>query len=442
MEIVGVGGYGEVGRNMSLAKLGNDAIILDMGFNIQKLADLEESGGNRLTAGRKSMIKAEAIPDDSKIKSYKDNVKAIAISHCHLDHCGAIPYLANSYKAPIIGTPFTTEVIKNILSEDNISLQNKIRSLNNGNSVKVGDVEIELINVTHSTPSTSLIALHSKEGIIIYGNDFKLDNHPILGQKPDYSRIKEIGRTGKVRAVILDALYSNTEKKTPSELVAREMLKEVMIEEDEGNAMVVTCFASHLARIKSIIDFASKINRRVVLMGRSFLKYVSAAESVGVTHYGKNVDIAGYRNEIKKKLGKIQKKGLEKFVLVATGGQGEPNSVLGRMESGELPFTFSRDDMVIFSNRIIPVEPNIRHRKMLEKKLVDNGLRIFKDVHASGHCFKEDLRDFINMLNPEHVIPCQGTQEHFNGVLELAVEMGYNKKNVHMLKDGEKIKIL
>ena len=285
MEIVGVGGYGEVGRNMSLAKLGNDAIILDMGFNIQKLADLEESGGNRLTAGRKSMIKAGAIPDDSKIKSYKDNVKAIAISHCHLDHCGAIPYLANSYKAPIIGTPFTTEVIKNILSEDNISLQNKIHSLNNGNSVKVGDVEIELINVTHSTPSTSLIALHSKEGIIIYGNDFKLDNHPILGQKPDYSRIKEIGRTGKVRAVILDALYSNTEKKTPSELVAREMLKEVMIEEDEGNAMVVTCFASHLARIKSIIDFASKINRRVVLMGRSFLKYVSSAEIGGVTHY-------------------------------------------------------------------------------------------------------------------------------------------------------------
>lgn len=441
MEIIGVGGYGEVGRNMSLAKFGDESIILDMGFNIQKLSNFEEVGGDRMTAGKKKMINAGAIPNDSKIESYKKSVKAIAVSHCHLDHCGAIPYLANSYKAPIIGTPFTTEVIKNVLKEDEIHLNNKIRAINNGNSIKVGNVEIELINVTHSTPSTSLIAVHSKEGTVIYGNDFKLDNNPVLGKKPDYKRIKEIGKTGKVKAVIIDSLYSNAESKTPSEKVAREMLREVMVEEAEDNAMVITCFASHLARIKSIIDFAKKIDRRVVLMGRSFVKYITAAEDVGVTHYGKNVDFAGYRAEIKRKLNKIHKKGLEKFVIVATGGQGEPNSVLGRMVSGELPFDFIKDDLMIFSNRVIPVEPNVKNRKIIEKKFVDRGLRIFKDVHASGHCFKEDLRDFINMLNPENIIPCQGDAEHFKGVLNLGLEMGYNKKNIHLLKESQKIKI-
>ncbi|MEK6812929.1 MAG: MBL fold metallo-hydrolase, partial [Nanoarchaeota archaeon] len=396
MDIIGVGGYGEVGRNMTFASSGDDAVCFDMGFNIQKLADFEEAGGNRLTAGKANMIRAEAIPDDSVLQSYKKHVKGILVSHCHLDHCAAIPYLAQDYKAPLIGTPFTMEVIKNILKDDGIQIPNKFHSINNGTSLKLGKhLEIEFINITHSTPSTSLIAVHSPEGIVLYANDFKLDNHPVLGQKPDYQRIKELGKSGKVKALVLDGLYANVESKTPSEKVAREMLKEVMLDEDtDGKAIVVTCFASHLARIRSVMDFAHKMDRDVVLLGRSFMKYVSAAEDVGVSHYTKTSDIFGYKGEIMKGLKRYHKKGLDRCVVVATGGQGEPHSVLGRMTSGELPFAFQRDDFVIFSNKVIPTEPNITNRANMEKKLVDRGLRLFKDVHASGHCFREDLRDF------------------------------------------------
>ncbi|HLC55396.1 MAG TPA: MBL fold metallo-hydrolase RNA specificity domain-containing protein [Candidatus Nanoarchaeia archaeon] len=443
MDIIGVGGYGEVGRNMTFASFGNEAVCFDMGFNIQKLADFEESGGNRLTAGKSSMIKAQAIPDDSVLQSYKKNVRGILTSHCHLDHCAAIPYLAGGYNAPVIGTPFTIEVIRNILKDDKIEINNKLHSINNGTSLKLGKhIELEFINITHSTPSTSLIAAHSPEGIVLYANDFKLDNHPVLGQKPDYQRIKELGKSGKVKALVVDGLYSNTESKTPSEKVAREMLREVMLDEDtDGKAIVVTCFASHLARIKSVMDFANKLGRDVVLLGRSFMKYVTAAENVGVSHYTKTSDLFGYGEEIRRGLKRYHKKGLDRCVVVATGGQGEPHSVLGRMTSGELPFAFKRDDLVIFSNRVIPTEPNITHREHMEKKLIDRGLRLFKDVHASGHCYREDLRDFISMVNPEHIIPCQGEHRMFEGVVTLAEELGYNRKRVHVLRNGQKVKL-
>src|SRR3989344_4518271 len=439
MDIIGVGGYGEVGRNMTFASFGNEAVCFDMGFNIQKLADFEESGGNRLTAGKSSMIKAQAIPDDSVLQSYKKNVRGILTSHCHLDHCAAIPYLAGGYNAPVIGTPFTIEVIRNILKDVKIEINNKLHSINNGTSLKLGKhIELEFINITHSTPSTSLIAAHSPEGIVLYANDFKLDNHPVLGQKPDYQRIKELGASGKVKALIVDGLYSNTESKTPSEKVAREMLKEVMFEEDtDGKAIVVSCFASHLARIKSIMDFSHKMGREVVLLGRSFAKYVTAAEDVGLSHYTQAAGLGRYSGEIKKHLKHLHSKGLDKYAVVATGGQGEPHSVLGRMVSGELPFAFKRDDLVIFSNKVIPTEPNLTNRAHMERKLVDKGLRLFKDIHASGHCYREDLREFIKMVNPEHIIPCQGEQKMFAGVATLAEEMGYNKKRVHCLNNGQ-----
>ncbi|HLD11979.1 MAG TPA: MBL fold metallo-hydrolase RNA specificity domain-containing protein [Candidatus Nanoarchaeia archaeon] len=443
MDIIGVGGYGEVGRNMTFAQVGQEAAIFDIGFNIQKLSDFEETGGDRKLATKQHLIKAEAVADDTVLASYKNNVKGILVSHCHLDHCGAIPFMANEYKAPIVGTPFTMEVINNLLRDDNIKIKNKLHRINNGTTLKISDnLELEFINITHSTPSTSLIALHTKEGIILYANDFKLDNHPILGQKPDYKRIKELGDSGKVRAVVLDACYSNTPGKTPSEKVAREMLKEVMLEEDlQGRALVISCTASHMARIKSIQEFSHKIGRELVVAGRSFLKYISAAEAMGISHYTKGTQIWGHRAEIAKNFKKIAKNGLDKYVVLATGGQGEPHSVLGRMTTGELPFAFQRDDAIIFSNKVIPTEINIRNRAQMEKKLVDNKLRLFKDVHSSGHCYREDLREFIKLCNPEHIIPCQGEPKMLEGLKSLGMDMGYNAKRLHVLQNGQKITI-
>lgn len=439
MKLVTVGGYSEVGKNMSAVRVGDEAVIMDMGFYLPVIVDFEEEGNDRGSLSPDQMRKMGAIPDDTVLNSWKRNVKGIICSHAHLDHTGAVPYLAPEYNAPVIGTPFTLEVLKGMARSEGLPLKNEYVQLNTGSSYKLSkNIKVELINVTHSTPQTAIIAIHTPEGVVVYTNDFKFDNDPIVGKKPDYERLKQLGKEEKVRAVIVDSLYSGAAQKTPSEKVAREMLKDVMLgTENQDNPMIVSCFASHIARLRSIIDFGQKLNRKVVILGRSMLKYASAAEKVNIAKYAQEADMIAGADRIKKKLVKMEKEGLNNYLIVCTGGQGEPNSVLSKMLNKIYPFYFNQEDTMIFSNRTIPVEPNITNRARMEEKLKKFGVRIYKDIHVSGHGSREDIRDLINMLNPEHVIPSHGHHKLTSPAAELASEMGFKNKEIHMMKNGE-----
>ncbi len=441
IEFCGVGGYGEVGRNMNAVKVNDDVFILDMGFNMQKIVDFEEEGNEKSLASRDELINIGAIPNDNVIKDWANNVKAIVLNHCHLDHIGATPYLANRYDCPVIGTPYTTEVLSRILRDDSLRLKNELKAINPNSSTNINNTEIELIHMTHSTLQTAIVALHTKQGVILYANDFKFDNHPVVGKGFNKHRLKKIGE-GNVKALIVDSLYSNTEGKTPSELVAREMLKDVILgTENENDGIIVTTFASNIARLKSIVDFGKKLNRKIVFLGRSLNRYVSAAEDLKLIKF-KDVEIIGYADKIKKKLSKIEKDGKGRYLIVCTGNQGEPKSVLTKITNNIFPYNFEKDDHIIFSCKTIPVEPNIINRKKLEEKLKQKKVRIFTDVHSSGHAYREDLRDLIEMTNPENVIPAHGDISKRSGLIELAEEIGYRKnKSVFSLSDGQRIKI-
>ena len=443
LKICTVGGFSEVGKNMVAAKYNNDAVIFDMGFNMQKLMDFEEAGGERKVLNYEALVKAGAIPDDSIIDSWRSDVKAIVPSHCHLDHVGAIPYMAQNYNAPVISTPYTIEVLKNAIESEDIDFRNKLHSLPTGRKMKITkDVSIELIHITHSTPDSSLIAMHTPEGVILYANDFKLDDTPVLGQKPNYERLKELGEEGKVRAIFIDALYSHKHSKTASEKVARELLKEIILDrENTNNAIFATCFASHIARLKSLKEFGEKTNRKVVFLGRSLFKYSEAAQKLDIMNF-KDVDIIAYRNKIEKELKKIHDKGSQKYLVVLTGGQGEKNSVLSKILAGNLHFKFKKEDAMIFSNRIIPVEPNIQNRKEMETKLKDKGVRIFTDAHVSGHGSIEDMRELIKLVNPEHIIPSHGHMKLVQPLTVLTEQLGFKLgKEVHLMQNGDELKI-
>lgn len=443
IKLCSVGGFDEVGKNMVAAKVDSDAVIFDMGFHMQKLMDFEEAGGERKVMDYQKGIEMGAIPDDRVIESWRSNVKAIIPSHCHLDHIGAIPFMADRYKAPVIGTPYTMEVLRTMIESEDLNFKNKIETLHTGRKMKLTDnISIELIHITHSTPDTALVALHTPKGIILYANDFKLDDTPVLGKKPNYERLKELGESGKVKAIFVDALYSRHDRKTPSEKVAKEMLKEVLFTtENSNNAIFVSCFASHIARLTSLAEFGEKLGRRVVFLGRSMYKYVAAAEKLGITSF-KGVDIVAYKSKIERYLHKIHNKGAEKYLVVATGGQGEKNSVLSKILRGDLHFKFKKDDAVIFSNRIIPVEPNITNRAEIERKFKEKGVRIFSDVHVSGHGAIEDMRELIKLVNPEHVIPSHGNLSLVQPLTVLAEKMGYKMhKEVHLMKNGEELTI-
>jgi len=329
-----------------------------------------------------------------------------------------------------------------MLRDDNLKISNAIKTLNAGSLYRAGNLEIEFINITHSTPQTVLMAVHSREGTVLYANDFKFDNHPVVGRRPDYERLRELGRDG-VKALVVESLYADSYKKTPSEKVCKEMLKDVMLGiESSDNAVFVTCFASHIARLKSVVEFGRRMGRKIVFLGRSIMKYVGAAEKIGIARFSNEVEIVGYGNMIRKRLARIEKEGASDYLIVCTGGQGEPRSVMNKILNGTFSFYFNKGDCMIFSNRVIPVQPNIGNREKMEKKLHGAGVRIFKDIHVSGHASREDLRDFINMVNPEHVIPAHGDKQKLENLADLAVEMGYKHgKTVHVMHDGQKLKL-
>lgn len=444
VEICAVGGYSEVGKNMTAIKVGNEVIICDMGFYLPEIIAYEEEGEViRRDFTKEKLLNINAIPDDRVIEDWLPYVKAIVLGHCHLDHIGAVPYMAKDYKCPIIGTPYTLEVLKTILRDERINIPNKFKPLNVNAKIRISDnITIEFINATHSTLQVVMMAIHTPAGIIVYANDYKFDKHPILGKKPNYARLKELGRGGNVIAVIMDALYSDAHMKTPSEKVAREMLNEVMLgTENRGHAVIVTTFASHIARLKSIIDFGLRMRRKIVLLGRSLHKYVSAAEKLNLVRFTKDAELIGRGKAAKRKLEAISK-ARDKYLIVCTGNQGEPNAMLTRITRNEMPFKFEPGDQVIFSSRTIPDPANIANRAKVEERLSRMGVRIFKDIHVSGHASREDHRDLITMLKPKHVIPAHGDVDKLTPLAKLATEMGYVLgQNVHIMRDGQLIEL-
>lgn len=441
IEICTVGGYNEVGKNCTAIKIDNEVYIIDLGVYLENYIKYTRDE-DIVIANPEELIDAGAVPDISAIDGWKDKVKMILPTHAHLDHVGAIPFLANKFKAPIMCAPFTSEVLKGILTEDKIKLNSKIKSMSANSSFHASsNVKIEFVHITHSTPHTVIIALHTKEGIILYANDFKFDLFPTLGKKPNFKRLEELGKQ-KVLALICDSTYASDARKMPSEAIAKQMLSEVMLGINSKNKhVVVTTFASHLARLSSIVEFGHKMGRKTVFMGRSMEKYVRAAEATGIVNLSKKVEVLKYSNQVKRKLKKISKE-RGKYLMVVTGHQGEPQSVLAKMMNGELKFKFSPEDHIIFSCRTIPTKTNMENRQKLEANLRNFNVRIFKDIHQSGHAAREDLRDLINLVKPQHIIPAHGELSMTSALADLAVEMGYKKgQNVHLMRNGEKIRL-
>lgn len=444
IEICAVSGYSEVGKNMTAIKAGDDVVIVDMGVSIQDLIEYErEKEGNSAKAlDVDDLIRVKAIPDDRKIEDWAPLVKAIVLGHAHYDHIAAVEFLAKKYKCPIIGTKFTLEVLKSILRDDYTKIPNKLLKANLNEKIKISEnITIELIPISHSTLQCALVAVHTPKGIVLYANDFKLDSTPVLGEKPNYKRLKQLGEEGSVLTLISESMNAGIEGKTPSERVAREMLKDVLLDTDSrGKAIFVTTFASNIARLKSAVEFGRKIGRRVVIMGRSMVKYIEAAEKLGVVRFSKEAELVAFGSYRRRKLKEIGSK-REKYLVITTGSQGEPGSVLDKIVNNQLPFNFQEGDIVVFSCRTIPVPLNIANRDKLESQLKEHKVRMFMGVHASGHAAAEDLRELIMLTKPKHLIPSQGDLKAETSLAKIAEECGYKiGDTVHILNDGQRIK--
>ena len=439
LEFIPIGGYSEVGRNCCAVRVDDEVFILDMGLAVDKyiaLTEQEEYGQVKLSGKR--LIEFGAAPDVEVLGPLKNNVKAILITHAHLDHMAAVPYLANRFHAPIYATPFTKAILRTITDGEKMPLREQIIEKNPGDRFRLTkSVEGEFIYVTHSTPQAVIVALHTKYGTVLYANDFKFDEHPTKGPRTDSDRLKQL-RGAKL--LVLDSLYAHKNEKAPSENYARSMLFNVLTKEStEGKIVIATTFSSHIYRLQTLAEVAERIGRRPVFLGRSIGKYVQAAEELDIAHLPEKAEHVPFGSKVRSALKRIRDP--ERCLFITTGNQGEPKAVLHKMITGDwLPFR--KDDLVVFSCITIPVEPNITYRAKLEEEITKRGMNILRDVHVSGHGAREDHRRLLKLVKPQHIVPTHGGMKQLFALKELAVkELKYRPDQVHILKNNERLRL-
>lgn len=457
MEICTIGGFEEVGKNMTAVKIKEDVFIFDAGLYIPGIVELQEEHLLEHTHRLKKRGKPQAyserelrdygvIPNDTVLDKlgWRDKVRAIIISHAHLDHLGGLPYIAKRYpNAPIYGTPFTMKLFEEILNDDGIRISNKINVIQPDSTHFIkgvsGEYKIDFIHTTHSTIHCVFPALHTEEGVFFYALDLKFDNYPTIGKPPSYNLMKKVGGKG-VKALIIDSLYSYTEEKPGGERVAHHLLEEA-ISRMRGNnsAFFVTTFSSHIERLTSIVELAKKTNREIVFLGRSLAKNVEAATKVGMWPF-KGIKLLKYGRQRESFLRKLDRD-RGKYFIVCTGHQAEENSVLDRIVKGSMPFKFRDGDNLIFSSSVIPVPINIAARSKMDNKLRKIGVKLQTNVHVHGHGSREDMRELVRMLKPEHIIPAHGTLQQETPMIDLAKELGYKfGKTSHLSNNGNVLK--
>jgi len=445
VEIATIGGYDEVGRQMTAVRAGDDVVVFDMGLNLSKVLIHDNVETERMHS--LDLIDMGAIPDDRVMSELEGDVKAIVPTHGHLDHIGAISKLAHRYDAPIVATPFTIELVKQqIKGEEKFGVQNDLVKMEAGGTMSIGDKnELEFVNVTHSIIDAINPVLHTPEGSVVYGLDKRMDHTPVLGDPIDMKRFREIGREGEgVLAYIEDCTNAGRKGRTPSESVARRHLKDVMTSvEDYDGGIVATTFSSHIARVKSLVEFAEDIGRKPVLLGRSMEKYSGTAERLDFVDFPEDLGMYGHRKSVDRTFKRIMNDGKENFLPIVTGHQGEPRAMLTRMGRGETPYELEDGDKVIFSARVIPEPSNEGQRYQSEQLLKMQGARLYDDIHVSGHLREEGHYEMLDALQPQNVIPAHQNMKGFAPYVSLCKSQGYKLgRDLHVTTNGNRIQLV
>jgi Predicted hydrolase of the metallo-beta-lactamase superfamily len=447
IEIATIGGYEEVGRQMTAVRAGDDVVVFDMGLNLSQVLIHDNVQTEKMHS--LDLIDMGAIPDDRVMSELEGDVQAIVPTHGHLDHIGALSKLAHRYDAPIVATPFTIELVKQeVEDESKFNVGNDLVKMSAGETMAIGDsgnVELEFVHVTHSIIDAINPVLHTPEGAIVYGLDKRMDFSPVLEDPIDIERFREIGREGNgVLCYIEDCTNAGSKGRTPSESVARMHVHDTLQSmEDYDGGIVATTFSSHISRVSSLVEFAKEIGRQPVLLGRSMEKYSGTAERLGFVDFPDDVGMYGHRKSVDRTFKRIMKEGKENFLPVVTGHQGEPRAMLTRMGRGETPYELENGDKVVFCARVIPEPTNVGQRYQSERLLKMQGARIYDEIHVSGHLREEGHYQMLDALQPQHIIPAHQNLKGFSPYVDLAESQGYALgRDIHVTRNGNMIQLV
>lgn len=423
--ITPLGGVGEVGRNCFAVDVDGEIVLLDMGFHLERYIAVTEQDFPHKKHLLRRLLNQKAIPDARWIARRKQHIKGIILSHAHLDHVGAVPFLLNKANCPVYATPFTGNLVRSLCEVTKV--EPDIRVHHAGETFSVGSFQVEFIHVAHSTPESVAIAIHTKnDGIVLYALDYKNDQSPPFQSVTNTQRFKEL--QGTVSFVILDMLYAHTPGYCPSELHARKELLALKDRLAKKRAILLSTFSSHLNRIRTFLDLANELGREPVFIGRSLAKYLSAGQHL-LPESQAHTQLK-FRQQIQRYLSKMTQP--ENYVFIVTGHQGELGAVLHRMADGE--FNFTPDDVVVFSCKTIPTPLTQEHRRKLEATLSSKQVELIMDVHVSGHGYAQDQREFLSWTKPRFVLCAHTPQERIPVAQKLVTDSGSQPISLRLLE--------
>ena len=417
LKIIPLGGLGEVGRNMMLYEYENSAIIVDCG---SMFPDNDMLGIDYI------------IPDFQYLRSRKDKIRGIIITHGHEDHIGAIPHLLQEIQAPIYGTALTLGLIKVKLARRGMLENASLNTVKAGEQIKIGPFKIDFFHVCHSIPDAVGLGIDTPEGLIVQSGDYKFDHTPVDNWPTDYAKLVEFSQRG-VLALISDSTNATRPGWTPSEALVSEAFDKVF--NQAKGRIIIASFASLISRVQQAVNAAAAHNRKIAFVGTSMVENVDMAQKLGYLTIPEGTTVS---------INTALELPDHEVAIMCTGAQGEPTSILGRLARGtQRQFDAKAGDTIVLSSKTIPGNEEAVFSTINE--LFRRGANVIYEeimpVHVSGHGSQEDIKLLIHLVKPKYFIPAYGELRHLKQASILAQQTGIPEKHVLLVENGNIINV-
>jgi ribonuclease J len=411
LQVVPLGGLGEIGKNMTAVRQNSGIILVDAGMSFPD----EEMPGIDLV-----------LPDFTYLREHAGELKGIVLTHGHEDHVGALPYLLREFNVPVYATKLTLGLVRSKLQEFGIK-RGDLREIKAGGTQNLGGFGLEFINVNHSIPDAVAVAIRTNAGLIVFSGDYKVDLTPIEGEPIDLGRLAELGKEG-VLAYFGDSTNSERPGYVPSEKTVATTFQDVF--ENAQGRIIVASFASHIHRVSQVVEAAKEHNRLVGVAGRSMVRNVQIALELGY------LDLPSSMLVEQRDINKVPDSDI---AVLMTGSQGEPLAALSRVANGtHRTIEAGPGDTVVIAAH--PIPGNERGVSRTINNLMKRGAEVYysplRNVHVSGHAAQEEQKLVLALLKPRFLVPVHGEFRMLRHHANTAISLGIPEENIFILENG------
>lgn len=415
LRIIPLGGLGEVGKNMTVYEYDDKILIVDAGM---MFPDNDMIGIDYI------------IPDFEYVKQRANKVVGVVVTHGHEDHTGAIGHLLESVDAPVYATPLTLGLIQAKLNRRGFNKKSRLVTVHAGESVQIGPFKVDFFHVCHSVPDGVGLGIETPAGLVVHTGDYKFDHTPVDNWPTDYAKLAEFARKG-VLALLADSTNAERPGWTPSERVIDAALDKVF-QQAKGRIIVAT-FASLISRMQQVVDVAARYNRKVAFVGLSLTENIRIAQELGYIKLDEKMIVS---QDVALTMPQ------SKVVLLVTGSQGEPTSILGRLANGtNRRFEIKAGDTVVLSSHPIPGNEELVYHAI--NSLMEQGAEVIYEaiapVHVSGHASQEEMKLLLHLTRPRYLIPVHGELRMLKQHRRLGLDVGMDEKQIAMVENGRVI---